>query len=94
MSVATTTSDKLADLAAKINDAHLACEASMNEGLQHAIEAGRRLLQAKRKCQYGTWLPWLAKEFNGSQRTARVYMQITNRWREIEAKRQTAGVVQ
>ena len=44
------TSGDLAVLAESINGHHLACEAAMNSGLQHALEAGRLLLEAKGHC--------------------------------------------
>ncbi len=47
------------------------------------------LLEARELCLYGTWLPWLAEHFEGSERSARAYMQVAREWgRLTEANRQ------
>jgi hypothetical protein len=38
------------------------------------IDIGRLLLEAKRKVAHGEWLPWLAKHFGKSERSAQNYM--------------------
>ena len=48
--------DALAD---KINAEHEACRSAMRKGLEHALEAGRLLLEAKKGLPHGEWLPWL-----------------------------------
>jgi hypothetical protein len=78
--------DSLTDLAVQINDEHRQAEAALNTGLQHARHAGELLLQAKKLCQHGEWLPWLKQNFEGSARTARAYMLVSQRWPQIEAK--------
>ena len=45
-----TTTISLPDLAEQINDHHRQCETAMNAGLQHALEAGRLLTEAKGQC--------------------------------------------
>jgi hypothetical protein len=78
----------LPELAEQINAEHRQCEAALQSGLQHALEAGRLLIEAKKLCLHGTWLPWLEENFEGKNRTARAYMQVAQRWPEVEANRQ------
>ena len=81
-------SPQLNDLARRINAEHGQCETSLNDGLRHALEAGRLLLQAKSLLCHGQWLPWLRTNFQGAPRTARAYTLIVKRWPQVEAKRQ------
>jgi len=78
----------LPDLAIQANRHHEQCVAAANNALKHARSAGEALLRAKKKCPHGKWLPWLKANFKGSARTGRAYMQISERWPAIEAKRQ------
>jgi Protein of unknown function (DUF3102) len=39
-----------------------------------AIEIGRLLSDSKRRLSHGEWLPWLAREFSWSERTARNFI--------------------
>ena len=66
----------LATLAERINQEHAACVAAFRSGLQHALEAGRLLLEAKTLCDHGDWAAWLSINFKGSARTAQRYMQV------------------
>ena len=83
----------LPDLASKINTAHRLATEAMQAGLAHALEAGKLLVQAKTQVPFGTWTAWLAEHFDGSDRTARLYMQIARRWPEIQAKRQRDAIL-
>jgi len=76
----------LATLAEQINHHHAECESAMQAGLEHALEAGRLLVEAKGQCPHGAWGKWLADSFEASERTAQRYMMIATRWPEIEAK--------
>ncbi len=38
------------------------------------IEIGRRLTDAKARCQHGNWLPWLEREFGWTDKTAERFM--------------------
>src|SRR4051794_22118658 len=49
----------LEDLANRINQEHAQAEAHFKMGLEHALEAGRLLLEAKSRLDHGDWLPWL-----------------------------------
>lgn len=81
----------LSDLAEQINTEHRQCEAALQSGLEHALKVGRLLIKAKKLCSHGTWLPWLEQNFEGKDRTARAYMQVVQRWPELEANRQRAA---
>ena len=48
----------------------------MTTGFQHAITAGRLLLQAKAMVQHGGWLRWLEAHCLIKLRTAQAYMQL------------------
>jgi hypothetical protein len=66
----------------------LQAEAAFREGLIHARNAGRLLLEAKRQCQHGEWLPWLKGNVRRAPRTAQAYMRVAKRWSELEATAQ------
>jgi len=78
----------LTDLAPRINQEHRKCEAAMRGGLEHALEAGRLLLEAKTLCTHGTWEPWLEAHFDGAPRTARAYMRVARELPKLNGKRQ------
>lgn len=78
----------LDELAVEINEHHHAAEASMRSGLEHALEAGRLLIEAKRQCAYGTWGAWIGANCEFSERTAQAYMRLSRRWPELEGKAQ------
>jgi hypothetical protein len=44
-------------------------------GLEYALAAGAKLLEAKPQVSYGSWGRWLTKNFALSQKTARRYMR-------------------
>ncbi len=71
-------SNSLADLAARINAEHEAANAVLQQGLQHAVAAGRLLIEAKAqvKVHRGHWLPWLKANCTASPRTCQAYMQV------------------
>ncbi len=76
----------LTSLAEQINREHAACEAAVRTGLQHALNCGRLLIEAKTKCEHGQWQPWLAANFRASERTAQGYMRVAKRLPELEEK--------
>jgi hypothetical protein len=80
--------DDLAALAARINAEHQEAEGAMRAGLAHAKNAGELLLEAKRRCPHGRWLPWLRANVRFGERTAQAYMRVARRWGELEAKAQ------
>src|SRR5262245_5404335 len=66
----------LGQLAENIQQAHLRCRAALHQGLQHALEAGKLLIQAKERVPHGKWLPWLEEHCDLSERLAQKYMQV------------------
>jgi hypothetical protein len=66
----------LSDLASRIRQAHERCHASLTQGLQHALEAGQLLLQAKERVPHGMWLSWLGSSCDLGERLAQRYMRV------------------
>jgi hypothetical protein len=81
--------DALAELAARINAEHNQAEAALKKGLQHAKNAGDLLIELKKQCKHGEWLPTLKRYVKFSDRTAQAYMRVSRRWGELEAKSAT-----
>ena len=78
----------LADLAEEINSEHRAFLGSLSKTAEHGIRAGELLAEAKNQYKHGEWLPWLRANFDGSERSAQVYMQMFRNRDEIRAKTQ------
>jgi Protein of unknown function (DUF3102) len=70
----------LADLAAAINDEHVAAESAAAEAIHRARHAGELLLQAKAQLQHGQWLPWLTANCTVGARQAQRYIRLTQNW--------------
>jgi hypothetical protein len=83
----------LGNLAKRINEEHRACETAANAALTHAMSAGELLTEAKGQLSHGAFGPWLAENFAGSDRTARVYMRVYSHREELEAKRQSSATL-
>ena len=62
----------LADLAERINAKHEAVKEALWRGAEHAIEAGKLLMQAKATVRHGHWLEWLGTNCKFSERTAQL----------------------
>jgi hypothetical protein len=45
------------------------------QSVENIIEVGNDLIEAKKICGHGNWLPWLKAEFGWSHDTAKRYMQ-------------------
>ncbi len=52
----------------------------LGQTAQNIIEVGKRLIQAKSLVQHGQWLNWLEQNFQLTERTARRFMQISERF--------------
>lgn len=61
---------------ARINEEHQACQRAYGDALAHALEAGRLLSEVKMQLRHGEFGLWLGEHFEGSDRTARTYMQL------------------
>jgi hypothetical protein len=86
-------SSPLADLAARINAEHEAVIHAIGRGLDHAINCGRLLIEAKAQLEHGQWLPWLRDHCPASlpERTASHYMRLARGASELEAKSATVA---
>jgi hypothetical protein len=87
-----TTSNSLADLAARINAEHKAVATTLRDSVAHAITAGELLIEAKDRLAHGEWLPWLREHCNISERTAQLYMRTAKNRAAIEARAKSATV--
>jgi len=79
---------RLQDLAERINEEHDNCERSLRQGLQHALNAGGLLIEARSLCPHGAWATWLEDNTTVSQRTAQLYMRVARGLPVLEAKAQ------
>jgi hypothetical protein len=78
-------------LAERINAEHAEALSAARASLIHARKAGQLLLEAKKQCGHGDWLPWLTANVKVSERTAQAYMRVAKRWPELEAKAQATA---
>ncbi len=74
------------DLAARINAAHEEVKNSIRRGAEHAIKAGRLLLEAKANVGHGNFLKWIGANCNFRVRTAQLYMTMAEELPLLEAK--------
>jgi Protein of unknown function (DUF3102) len=77
--------ERLDGLAKRINEEHRRCEGAVDAALEHAMNAGDLLIEAKGNAPHGTWQGWLADHFDGSETTAQAYMRVASRRSEVEA---------
>lgn len=83
----------LDDLAAEANREHALCREAAYSMVRHAVAAGQALNEAKAEVNHGDWLPWLEAKFDGSERTARLYMYLdSNRQRIADLNLWTLGM--
>lgn len=61
-----------------INREHHLCEQAYADALTHAVTCGSMLAAVKADLRHGEWGPWLKAHFEGSDRTAQVYMQLAS----------------
>lgn len=66
----------LSALATRANDAHHQARRFARVSALMAKEAGDALLRARNLVDKGGWGRWLTANFNGSRRTAQVYMRL------------------
>jgi hypothetical protein len=66
----------LSELAQAIDREHQAAHAAARTALQHALECGRLLLQAKAALPHGQWLPWLEANTSVTARQSQKYMRL------------------
>ena len=78
-------------LAAGINVEHRAAEAAARTAIEHALNAGRLLTEAKSQLPHGEWLPWLEANTEVSPRQSQRYMRVAKNWSAIEGKNDAAS---
>lgn len=83
VAVGTADQPDLQTLATEANRYHAEAEESAYAALELAWQAGRALLAAKAQVRHGEWLPWLAANFKGSDRTAQLYMRLTSNTKRV-----------
>jgi hypothetical protein len=84
--------DALSELASCINAEHQQAEQHLQAGLQHAKNAGDLLIEAKKRCKHGEWLPWLKANVKPSPRTVQAYMRVAKRWGDLETRAKAQGL--
>jgi Protein of unknown function (DUF3102) len=77
----------LPELAELITQAHRAADGSAREAVQHAITAGRLLLDAKGRLPHGDFQPWLKQNCGFNERTAQRYMHVARVWDSLDDKK-------
>jgi hypothetical protein len=63
-------------LAERIEAEHQAARAAARTAIEHAIECGRLLIEAKAAQPHGQWLPWLEAHTSVSARQSQRYMRL------------------
>jgi len=84
------TNDELHDLAAQINAEHLVAKGFAVKAVEHAMLAGKLLVEAKGKLGHGGWLPWLKANCEVSERTAQAYMRLALKVPELDVDTRNA----
>jgi DNA N-6-adenine-methyltransferase (Dam)/Protein of unknown function (DUF3102) len=72
------------------NDAYQRAQDAASEAVAWALRAGQALIQAKALVEHGSWASWLADNFEGSERSARLYMQLAREVPKLDEKSATA----
>jgi len=88
---ATSQSEALADLAARIRAEHQGARDAYKRSVEHAMAAGELLIEAKAQLTHGQWGPWLEANCEMSDRTARLYMRTARERGTLEAKMATVA---
>lgn len=73
--------------AKKIIKLHNGVIRALKTSLEDAIEIGKLLVEQKTLTKHGAWLPWIKETLLFSDQTARNYMRLYDRQKEIKFKR-------
>jgi hypothetical protein len=68
---------ELPELAAIANHWHVITERYASTALEAAWHCGAALIRAKALAGHGNWAAWLEANFDGSERSAQLYMQVS-----------------
>lgn len=82
----------LTTLAARANEEHRRSTEAATKALLHARNAGEALNRAKDRTPHGSWVDWVRDNFEGSARTARLYMRIASNWSRLENRQPVANL--
>ncbi len=83
----------LESLAREINRHHAVSRQAAKNAVGQALEAGDKLLAAKKLCSHGQWQKWLADNVEFSNRTARAYMRLSASRTALESKTAETAVL-
>jgi Protein of unknown function (DUF3102) len=73
----------LDELAAELRREHAECEGAWRRTVEHAVNCGLLLIEAKQQVPRGSWLPWLEQNFAGATRTAQAYMRLARNAHDV-----------
>lgn len=76
------------NIAPLINDTHAKVERARKAVVEHAVECGRLLTEAKATVAHGKWQHWLTANCTFSARTAQLYMRAFKQLSDDPAKAQ------
>jgi Protein of unknown function (DUF3102) len=93
MSTEIATTNNLDNLAARIRSEHLAAKLAARKTLEHAIQAGELLLEAKRLVGHGHWGDWLLDHCDVSERTAQGYMRLARNQAALASNPQSPALL-
>ena len=80
--------NRLATLAATAQHEHHEAQAAAKKALEHALNAGDALVEAKVTIPHGQWADWLSRHVPAiSGRTAQLYMKLARNRDKIDAQR-------
>ena len=85
--IANVAKSAISELAAQINDAHRHATQAAQAAVEHAINAGNLLLQAKAHVKHGAWLTWMKENCEVSERTAQAYMRLAREYPKLETSK-------
>ena len=71
-------------LAQHIEHEHQAAHQAARTALEHALECGRLLIQAKGDVGHGGWLPWVEANLSFGQRQASNYMRLARDFPQLD----------
>jgi len=89
----TKTKTDLSAIAQRIDAEHTLALRSAESAIEHALGAGRLLLEAKARLGRGDWLEWLRASVNVSERQAQRYMRAAANATRVSDSRSLRGLL-
>jgi hypothetical protein len=84
---------RLATLADEIRAELDAADGAFHRGLQHAIAAGEKLIEAKSLTHHGEWIPWLEANFPFTRQWGSACMRVAKAARQGEIEMEFTGSI-